>query len=190
MRVDSHGVTVPSPWVVRWTGLLRPDARVLDVACGSGRHLKWFSEHGHAVYGVDRDISQARENVPRATLTEADIELGPWPLMASDTPQQFNAVIVTNYLWRPLMGTLLASLAPGGVLIYETFAAGNETVGRPARPDFLLSEGELLDVCAGLRIVAYENGFLAAPDRFVQRIAAIKQPASETRSGTPVRYPV
>ncbi len=108
--------------------------------------------------------------------------------MASGSPQQFDAVIVTNYLWRPLMETLLASLAPNGVLIYETFTAGNETVGRPARPDFLLRDGELLHICAGLRIVGYENGFLAAPERFVQRIAAVKQPSLATTPGTAVRY--
>jgi len=115
--------------------------------------------------GVDRDLSGARQLVPLARLIEADIENGPWPLArdGASEPELFDAVVVTNYLWRPLMGTLLASLAPGGVLLYETFASGNETVGRPARPDFLLNGGELLHICRDLHVVAYENGFWNNP---------------------------
>ena len=107
----------------------------------------------------------------------ADIENGSWPFAG----RQFDAVVVTNYLWRPLLPTLLASLAPGGVLIYETFTQGNETVGKPSRPDFLLRTGELLEMCSGLRIVAFEEGFHAGPagqsPRFVQRIAAVRETA-------------
>jgi len=95
-------------------------------------------------------------------------------LMKGINCRQFDAVVVTNYLWRPLFPTLLASLAPGGVLIYETFAAGNETVGKPSRPDFLLQPGELLQLCKNLHVVAFENGFLSNPDRFVQRIVAMR----------------
>ena len=101
--------------------------------------------------------------------------------------------MVTNYLWRPLWPTLLASLAPGGVLVYETFAAGNETVGKPSRPDFLLQPGELLRLCQGLRVVAYEDGFLDAPARFVQRIAAIAPPSPALPAGhgaAQERYPL
>jgi SAM-dependent methyltransferase len=185
-----HEISPPSPWVVRWSGVVKPGASVLDVACGSGRHLKWFLDRGCVVTGVNRDIASASQNAPGANLIEADIEQGPWPLTSDGKARQFDAVIVTNYLWRALMPTLLASLAPGGALIYETFTAGNETVGRPARPDFLLREGELLDLCAGLHIVGYENGFLAAPDRFVQRIAAVKQPSRVATPGSPVRYPL
>jgi hypothetical protein len=101
----------------------------------------------------------------------ADIENGPWPF----EDLTFDAVIVTHYLWRDLMPTLVASLASGGVLVCETFAAGNETVGKPSRPDFLLKAGELLQVCADLRVVAYEDGFLQAPERFVQRIVAVRE---------------
>lgn len=104
----------------------------------------------------------------------ADIETGPWPFAG----RQFDAVVVTNYLWRPLLPTLLASVAPGGVLIYETFAQGNETVGKPSRPDFLLRPGELLALCRGLRVVAFEDGYQDAPPRFVQRIAAVRQASS------------
>jgi SAM-dependent methyltransferase len=169
---SAHALSAPSPWITRWSHLLPAGREVLDVACGSGRHLQWFASLGHTVWGVDKDIAAASAAVPAATLVEADMESGPWPLATASGPRLFGAVVVTNYLWRPLLPTLLQSLAPGGLLLYETFASGNETVGRPARPDFLLQPGELLRVCAGLDVVAYENGFLQGPDRFVQRIAA------------------
>ena len=183
-----------SSWVQRWSHLLAPGTSVLDVACGGGRHLAWFAHQGHPVTGVDRDIAAARATVPVATFVEADIENTPWPLQQGCKPQPFGAVVVTNYLWRPLFPTLIASLAPGGVLLYETFARGNETVGRPARPDFLLEPGELLNHCQGLDVVAYECGFLDHPARFVQRIAAVA-PATPNFTHTaatphPVRYPL
>ena len=169
----------PSPWVVRWSHLAAPGATVLDVACGGGRHLQWFAQRGHAVTGVDRDTLAAKARVPHAELLTADIEAGPWPLATQEADglgiRQFGLVVVTNYLWRPLMPRILGSVAPGGVLIYETFASGNETVGRPSRPDFLLQPGELLRACADFHIVAYENGTLPSPDRFVQRIAAVRK---------------
>jgi SAM-dependent methyltransferase len=168
----AHALADPSPWVVRWSHLLAPGCSVLDVACGSGRHLHWFAARGHGVCGVDQDTSTAQRLVPQARLVAADIERGPWPLEDANGPQQFGAVVVTNYLWRPLLPTLVRSVAPGGVLVYETFAAGNETVGRPARPDFLLQPGELVQACAGLHVIAYENGFVSNPERFVQRIVA------------------
>lgn len=164
----------PSPWIVRWSHLLESQTPVLDVACGSGRHLAWFAERGHPVTGIDRSIEQARLNVPAAQLVCADIENGAWPLRADGGVLQFGAVVVTNYLWRPLQETLVGSVAPGGVLLYETFAAGNETLGRPTRADFLLQPGELLRACGALEVVAYENGYLPDPPRFVQRIAAMR----------------
>ena len=100
---------------------------------------------------------------------QADIENGPWPLVG----QQFDAVVVTNYLWRPLWPQILGSVRPGGVLIYETFGQGNAAYGKPSRPDFLLASGELLQVCQGWHIVAYEHGVRSQPDRVVQRIVAI-----------------
>jgi len=112
----------------------------------------------------------------------ADIESGPWPFEG----QRFGAVVVTNYLWRPRLADIVAAVAPGGVLLYETFAAGNEQVGKPSRADFLLQPGELLAACAGLRVVAYEDGFLPEPKRFVQRIAAVRPPAAP--SATPPRH--
>lgn len=178
-----------SPWIQRWSHLVAPGAAVLDVACGGGRHLHWFAERGHPVTGVDIDTNAASAIVPKARLVTADIENDPWPLRdASGRPEPFGAIIVTNYLWRPLLPTLLESLAPGGVLMYETFAQGNETVGRPARPDFLLQPGELLQVCVGLRVVAYENGYLENPARFVQRIVAVRENASGQPAALPAVY--
>ena len=113
----------------------------------------------------------------------ADIENGPWPLAG----RNFGGVVVTNYLWRPLWPHILGSLAPYGVLIYETFSAGNESVGKPSRPDFLLHTAELLAECQDLRVVAFEEGFLAQPDRFVQRIVAVRE---ASRTETPARYPL
>jgi SAM-dependent methyltransferase len=186
----AHTVNAPSPWITRWSHLLSPGCDVLDVACGSGRHLQWFASQGHPVCGVDQDIAAARAQVPQALLLQADIENGPWPFVTQQGPRRFGAVVVTNYLWRPLLPVLLQSLAPGGLLLYETFAAGNETVGRPARPDFLLQPGELLRVCADLLVVAYEHGFLDHPPRFVQRIAAFA-PALPVAGSTAVsRHPL
>lgn len=172
-----------SAWVQRWSHLVPPGTKVLDVACGGGRHLRWFAERGHPVTGVDIDTAAAMAYTPSAQLVTADIEDGPWPLCdAMGRPSQFAAVVVTNYLWRPLLPTLLASLGPGGVLIYETFAQGNQAVGRPSRDEFLLRPGELLQVCHALRVVAYENGYLENPARFVQRIAAVRE--AESGQGT------
>lgn len=159
----------PSPWVQRWSHLVAPSASVLDVACGSGRHVRWFAERGCRVTGVDRDALALEPLRSLAEVLLADIENGPWPLAG----RRFDAVVVTNYLWRPLLSALMASLNEGGVLIYETFADGNQTVGKPANPDFLLKPGELLQVAQGLELVAYENGFLDAPPRFVQRLVAV-----------------
>jgi SAM-dependent methyltransferase len=162
--------------------LIPPGGSVLDVACGHGRHMRWLAEHGHRTTGVDRspEAIAAVEPLGRAVL--ADIENGPWPFEG----ETFEAVVVTNYLWRPLLPRMVASLAPGGVLLYETFASGHETVGRPARPDFLLQPGELLRVCQGLLVVAYQDGFCSAPDRFVQRVAAVRQAPGV--KGLPPRY--
>ena len=177
-----HGDEPASAWVRRWSHLAPAGGSVLDVACGRGRHARWFHALGHRVTALDRSAEAlAAIGLPaeRFETVLADIENGPWPLAG----RQFDAVVVTNYLWRPLLPTLLGSLAPGGVLIYETFAAGNETVGKPSRPDFLLQPGELLQLCQSLRTVAYEDGFETAlagtTARFVQRIAAVRElPAS------------
>ncbi len=136
--------------------------------------MKWFAQRGHSVTGIDRS-AEALDTAARFGLTVlADIENGPWPLQDDNHARQFGAVVVTNYLWRPLFPLIAASLAPGGLLIYETFSAGNETVGKPSRSDFLLQPAELLHVFESLRIIAFEEGFLDQPDRFLQRIAALK----------------
>jgi len=184
-----HGLEAPSLWVQRWTHLVRPGGAVLDVACGHGRHLRWFAQRGHAVTGVDRSPEAIAAVASLGTALVADIENGPWPLLQDGQPRTFDAVVVTNYLWRALFPVLLQSLAPGGLLIYETFAAGNETVGKPSRPDFLLQPGELLDVCRPLRVVAYEDGYLATPERYVQRIVAVRETGLST-AGAPARYPL
>lgn len=174
---DSHGTAPASAWVQRWSHLVADRGVVLDVACGQGRHARWFHERNHPVVLVDRAREAIESIAIPASACEAvvaDIENGPWPFAG----RQFDAVVVTNYLWRPLMATLLDSLAPGGVLIYETFTQGNETVGKPSRPDFLLRTGELLDICRNLRVVAFEDGYLDAPARFVQRIAAVRETPS------------
>lgn len=167
----AHGTGAPSPWLLRWAHLIAPGAHVLDVACGSGRHVRWLAEHGYQVTGVDRDGVALGPLQSFGHLVTADIECGPWPF----EQQTFDAVLVTNYLWRPLLPTLVASLGQGGVFIYETFASGQQTVGKPSRPDFLLQPGELLQVFAPLRIVAFEDGFLPDPDRFIQRIVAVRE---------------
>lgn len=166
-----HGTEAPSSWICRWSHLVPEAGRVLDVACGAGRHLRWFASRGHAVTGVDRDPAAIAANAGIGRVVQADIENGPWPFGG----ERFDAVVVTNYLWRPLLPAVLASLAPGGVLIYETFAQGHETVGRPSRADFLLRPGELLQAFGALRTVAYEDGYLENPARFVQRIAAVRE---------------
>ncbi|WP_027016730.1 class I SAM-dependent methyltransferase [Comamonas composti] len=162
--------TPPSSWIQRWAHLLTPQGSVLDLACGHGRHLRWLQALGHQVTGVDRDAQALQELHALGEVLCADIENGPWPLPG----RQFDAVVVTNYLWRPLWPQILASVAPGGVLLYETFAQGNEAYGKPSRPDFLLAPGELLQVFSDWNIAAYEHGLLHAPERVVQRIAVVR----------------
>ena len=177
-NTDVHGTEPPSEWVRRWSHLIAASGHVLDVACGYGRHAYYFYQRNYALTVLDKDFIAIESIAIPAEACEklvADIENGPWPL----TGKQFDAVVVTNYLWRPITASLLASLAPDGVLIYETFAQGNETVGKPSRPDFLLRPGELLEICKDLRVVAYEDGFMPSimgqKPRFVQRIVAIRE---------------
>ena len=161
---------------------------MLDIACGPGRHMQWFAQQGHAVTGIDRapDAIEAAGRFGEAVL--ADIENEPWPLTHSGQARQFDTVIVTNYLWRPLFEVMIQSLAPGGVLIYETFVQGHETVGRPSNPAFLLQPNELLTAFRSLHIVAFEDGFLDHPPRFVQRIAAVRPDSGNQPHQTPARY--
>lgn len=150
--------------------------------------MRYLTQQGHKVTGVDRDAQALAALAGLGETILADIENGPWPLGA----RHFDGVVVTNYLWRDLWPQILQCLAPGAVLIYETFAAGNESVGKPSRPDFLLQTGELLTRCADLRIVAYEDGFLTSPERFVQRIVAVKlgptSASNDHAASMPKRY--
>ena len=183
MTPTSHSPSpLPSPWIERWAHLIAAGGSVLDVAAGSGRHTHWLAARGHRVTAVDRDAAAMASLSGIAEVVVADLEAAAWPL----ADRRFDGVVVTNYLWRPLLPLLSGSLAEGGVLLYETFAVGNETVGRPSRPDFLLAPGELLGATASLRTVSYEDGFLANPDRFVQRLAAVREPAGAAAR----RYPL
>jgi SAM-dependent methyltransferase len=169
-----HGLGEPSPWVRDWAHLVAAGGAVLDVASGAGRHARFFASLGHPVTAIDRDAAalDALRDEPLVTPLEADLEGAAWPLPAD---AKFAAVVVTNYLHRPLFAQLLRALAPGGVLVYETFAQGNESVGKPSNPAFLLAPGELLERVHGqLRVVAFQDGFLAQPrPAYVQRICAI-----------------
>jgi SAM-dependent methyltransferase len=159
-----------SSWITTWAGLVPSGAAVLDVAAGNGRHTRFFADRGHPVTAVDRDVSglAATDNIE---VIAADLEDGsPWPLAG----RTFGAVVVTNYLHRPLFPHLFAALQPGGVLLYETFMIGNERFGKPSNPDFLLKDGELLELVRGrFSVIAYEARMISEPKMaMVQRIAA------------------
>ncbi len=186
-----HGTEQASEWVRRWSPLVPKAASVLDLACGRGRHSLWFARRGHAVTAVDKDresLSAIEGANSSVSIVRADIENDNWPLPG----QTFGCVVVTNYLWRPLLPAICEALASGGILIYETFASGNASVGRPRRPDFLLRQGELLDVCqkAGLRVIAYEDGYLPNPERFVQRVVAARWEDVDESEDPPKRWPL
>ena len=165
----------PSDWVVRFASAVPVGGAVLDLACGTGRHSRFFLERGHPVTGVDRYSAGVADLLGREdfALIEADLESGEdWPLGT----REFAAVVVTNYLFRPILPRIVNSVSEGGVLIYETFAEGNARFGRPRNPDFLLRPGELLNAVDGaLTVVAYEHGEVARPaPALVQRICACR----------------
>ncbi len=166
----NHDISEPSAWVVEWAAQIRPGGEVLDVACGNGRHARFLARLGFEVHAVDRDASLFRDKPAAVSLLEADLEAGPWPY----TGRRFDGIVVTHYLHRPLLPVLVASLEPGGILLYETFAQGNERFGKPSNPAFLLAPGELLDAVRGsLRVVAYEDRVVDTPRRAaVQRLCA------------------
>lgn len=165
-REGPHEGPLPSAWVERWSPLVKAGT-VLDVACGAGRHARHFLARGLLVVAVDREP----QDIPGARFVRADLEDGsPWPLPG----ERFAAIVVTNYLHRPLLPVLRESLAPGGVLIYETFMLGNERYGRPSNPRFLLRPGELLEAFAGLTIEGFEEGPVESPKpAMIQRLCAI-----------------
>lgn len=175
-KSDIHHTTgPPSPWILRHAGSVPGGAAVADIACGGGRHGRFFMDRGHPVLFADRDVSGVADlaGMPGVEILEADFENGPWPL----TGRRFGGVVVTNYLWRPILPQLMEIVSPGGVLLYETFAEGNEAYGRPRNPDFLLRPGELLEAVRGtLAVIAYEQRIVHRPKpAVVQRIAACRR---------------
>jgi SAM-dependent methyltransferase len=164
----------PSAWVTRFAARLGTGARVLDLACGHGRNARWLAERGCAVTAVDADAAcgDSLAGVPGVTFVQHDLEASPWPF----APGNFDAVVVVHYLHRPLLPLIAEVLAPGGLLLYETFAHGNAAFGRPRNPDFLLAPRELLGAFAALRVLAFEDGFVAEPPAMVQRLAAVRLP--------------
>lgn len=169
-----QGVSQPSAWVVRFEKLLPEVGEILDLACGRGRHSRFFLARGREVVAVDRDVSAVADLGGQMEIIERDLEDGgPFPLQG----RRFAGVVVTNYLYRPLFPSLMAAVAPNGLLIYETFARGNERFGRPKNPDHLLRPGELLEAVRGtLRVLAYEDLIVETPrPAAVQRICARRE---------------
>ncbi|MGC2854517.1 class I SAM-dependent methyltransferase [Novispirillum sp. DQ9] len=171
----------PSPWVMRFSALLPAGGTVLDVACGGGRHARALLERGHVLTVVDKDTGHVADLAARAEVVTTNLEDGsPWPFAG----RTFDGVVVTNYLHRPLFPALAQALEPGGVLVYETFARGNEQFGRPRNPAHLLEPGELLGAFPGLQVIAYEAGIEGGRcgRKVVERICCVK-------AGEPVELP-
>ena len=169
-----HELPTPSPWVVRWAALIRPGGTALDVACGHGRHARHLAARGYRVTAVDRDAAAlgALAGLDGVRVVQADLEGTPWPFGRCLRPRRHG-----NDLW-PTLGRAAASLAPGGVLIYETFMVGNERYGRPSNPDFLLRPCELAEAWRGrLEVVAFEQGRVERPKpAVIERICALRGP--------------
>jgi SAM-dependent methyltransferase len=164
----------PSEWILRWCARLAPGSDVLDLACGSGRHSRALAALGCRVDAVDVDASRAADlaGVAGVRFRVADLEHGPWPFQE----RQYDAVVVANYLYRPTLPSLAQTLRDGGILVFETFAAGNERFGRPSNPAFLLAPFELAACFAPLlHVLAFEDGVVQrpAPAR-VQRLCAVR----------------
>jgi hypothetical protein len=169
-----HAGQEPSPWILRFLTLVQPGGWALDVAAGAGRHSRLLLSHGLSVTALDRDPDR-QPDAPGLDKIRADLETGgPWPLGA----QRFDLVVVTNYLHRPMLPDIVGAVGPGGLLLYETFAIGNERFGKPSNPDFLLRPGELAAAVAGrLEILAFEEVELGAPrPAIIQHIAARARP--------------
>lgn len=188
------GMSEPSDWFRTYQPLIAPGGTVLDVAAGGGRHVKFFAETGYSVTALDRNgapllpFSGSHE----AEVIEADLEDGsPWPLAG----RRFDAVIVCNYLYRPLFADLIGALNPGGVLLYETFALGNEIYSRPRNPDHLLKSGELIELLQGrLQIVAYQHGIVETGEcpgvkQMVCAVHNLGQSARDDGEPSPIKLP-
>jgi len=170
----------PSEWVARFARLLPDGASVLDFACGSGRNLGPFAQRGARIVAADRDPAALAALPVEAERVEADLEADPWPFAA----RRFDAVVCCNFLHRPRLGLLFGLVAPGGLIIYETFARGNERYGKPSNPAFLLAPGELLSAAAhnGFEVLAYEHGFTGGGrPAIVQRLCAVRPPFDPER---------
>lgn len=172
-----HQNLAVSDWLQRWSHVLTPQSRILDLACGYGRHALWLRELNMEVLALDRDQEALNHLASLGIKTLwADLENAPWPL----GEERFDAVVVNNYLWRALWPSILASIKEGGFVIYETFCEGHQVYGRPSRAEFLLESGELLRVFKHHKILGYEEGLLTEPMRYVQRIIAQKPSLSGT----------
>jgi len=168
-----HDSLAPSPWMLRYAHLVPPGARVLDLACGFGRHARLFAQRGAHVLAVDRDRDalSALEGVAAIETRAIDLEASGWPF----ADERFDAIVVSRYLHRPTLPQLIAAVADEGTLLYETFARGNAVYGRPSNPDFLLEPGELLALAAPhLTVVAFEQGLVTeGRPAVIQRVAAV-----------------
>ena len=172
-----HEQTSPSPWMTRHAGFVKAKTTLLDVACGNGRHAKFFASRGVLVTAVDRDAAALTSirGTNGVTIEQRDLENNPWPYV----PESFDCIVVSNYLWRPTAAALLATVKPGGLLLYETFMVGNERFGSPSRTEFLLRPNELLQWVSGsFKTLAFEQNQEIGPDgapvAMKQRIAAFK----------------
>ena len=185
MQLHQHDLLAPSAWVCRFAHLIVVGGAVLDLACGGGRHARYLAGLGYRVEALDRDSAALAtlDGVAGVATRRADVEGSPWPF----EPGRFDGIVVTNYLHRPLMGALLDALRPGGVLIYETFALGNEKLGRPSNPEFLLRPGELLQWVEGrLNVLAFEQGLVERPKPAqIQRICAVRRGMEDCRLDLP-----